>query len=70
MRSYPSTVKEIRFLTTIEKGFRFPVRFVYLGTLFYWMIGRFFTQGPDYMTVKTIKGREPKINLDNAAGGF
>jgi len=70
MRSYPSTVKEIRFLTTIEKGFRFPVSFVYLGTLFYWMIGRFFTQAPDYMTVNTIKGREPKINLENAAGGF
>ena len=24
MRSYPSTVKEIRFLTTIQRGFRFP----------------------------------------------
>ena len=70
MRSYPSTVKEIRFLTTIEKGFRFPVRFVYLGTLFYWLIGRFFTQGPDYMTVNTIREREPRINLENAAGGF
>ena len=70
MKSYPSTVKEIRFLTTIEKGFRFPVRFVYLGTLFYWLIGRFFTQGPDYMTVDTIRAREPRINLENAAGGF
>ena len=24
MRSYPSTVKEIRFFTSIQKGFRFP----------------------------------------------
>lgn len=70
MQSYPSTVKEIRFLTTIAKGFRFPIAFVYLGTLFYWMIGRFFTQAPDYMTVKTITQREPVINTDNAAGGF
>jgi len=70
MRSYPSTVKEIRFLTTIQKGFRFPVWFVYLGTIFYWLIGRFFTQGPDFMTVDTIKKREPSINTDNAAGGF
>ena len=59
MESYPSTVKEIRFLTTIAKGFRFPVFFVYLGTLFYWMIGRFFTQAPDFMTVKSIRSREP-----------
>jgi len=70
MESYPSTVQEIRFLTTIEKGFRFPVFMVYLGTLFYWLIGRFFTQGPDYMSVKEIREREPVINTDNAAGGF
>lgn len=70
IESYPSTVKEIRFLTTIAKGFRFPVFFVYLGTVFYWMIGRFFTQGPDFMTVNTIRAREPSINTDNAAGGF
>ena len=70
MRSYPSTVKEIRFLTTIEKGFRYPVFLVYLSTLFYWLIGRFFTQGPDFMTVNTLRKREPSINTKNAAGGF
>lgn len=70
MESYPSTVKEIRFLTTIEKGFRYPAFLVYLGTLFYWMIGRFYTQAPDYMQVDTIRKREPVINTDNAAGGF
>ena len=70
MRSYPSTVKEIRFLTTIQKGFRFPSWFVYLGAVFYWFIGRFFTKGPDYMNVKTIKQREPVIDTGNAAGGF
>jgi len=70
MRSYPSTVKEIRFLTTIANGFRFPSWFVYLGTIFYWLIGRFFTQGPDYMNPRTIKEREPTINTSNAAGGF
>lgn len=70
MESYPSTVKEIRFLTTIAKGFRHPTFLVYLGAVFYWMIGRFFTKAPDYMTVKTIREREPVINTDNAAGGF
>ncbi len=70
MESYPSTVQEIRFLTTIAKGFRYPAFFVYLGTIFYWMIGRFFTQAPDYMSVKEIREREPIINTDNAAGGF
>ena len=37
MQSYPSTVQEIRFLTTLQKGFRFPALFVYLGTLLYWV---------------------------------
>ena len=34
MRSYPSTVKEVRFLTSIQKGFRFPPFFIYMGTVF------------------------------------
>ena len=70
MRSYPSTVKEIRFLTTIEKGFRYPVFLVYLSTLLYWAIGRFFTKAPDFMTVKTLNERESVIDTSKAAGGF
>lgn len=70
MRSYPSTVKEIRFLTCIQKGFRFPPFFVYLGSLLYWLIGRCFTQFPDYLSPKKIKQREPMINTENAAGGL
>ncbi len=70
MRSYPSTVKEIRFLTTIQKGFRFPPFLVYLGTILYWMIGRFFTQAPQYLTPKMLKNREGVINTASVAGGF
>ncbi len=70
MRSYPSTVKEIRFLTCIQKGFRFPPFFVYLGSLLYWAIGRCFTKFPDYLSPKKIKQREPMINTENAAGGL
>lgn len=70
MQSFPSSVKEIRFLTTISKGFRFPAWFVYLGTLFYWVIGRFFTQMPEYIRVKDLPKREPAINHENAVGAF
>ena len=70
MRSYPSTVKEIRFLTTIQKGFRFPPFFVFLGTILYWMIGRFFTEAPRYLSPKALEKREPVIDTSNAAGGF
>ena len=70
MRSYPSTVKEIRFLTTIQKGFRFPPLFIYLGTILYWFIGRFFTEPPRYLSPKNLKARESVIDTSNAAGGF
>jgi glycerol-3-phosphate dehydrogenase len=69
MRSYPSTVHEIRFLATIQRGFRFPALFIYLGTLVYWAIGRFFTQPPIYLSSAATERREPIINTANSAGG-
>jgi len=70
MQAYPSTVKEIRFLTCIQKGFRFPPFFVYLGTLLYWAFGRFFTQSPRYLPPQKIEAIEPIINTSDASGGF
>ena len=70
MRSYPSTVREIRFLTTLQKGFRFPAWFVYAGTVLYWLMGRFFTQRPNFLSSKEIKALEPAIDVSNAQGGF
>ena len=70
MRSYPSTVKEIRFLTSIQRGFRFPAFFVYLGTIVYWLMGRLFTRMPNFLTPKNIKDMEPVINTSNVNGGF
>jgi alpha-glycerophosphate oxidase/glycerol-3-phosphate dehydrogenase len=70
MRSYPSTVKEIRFLTTLQKGFRFPAWFVYLGTILYWLMGRFFTQKPTFLSAKNIKKTESVIDVSHSQGGF
>ena len=70
MKSYPSTVKEIRFLTSIQKGFRFPPLFIYLGTIVYWIFGRFFTKSPNYLSARKIKQMEDVIDVSNVAGGF
>ena len=70
MQSYPSTVKEIRFLTTMHKGFRFRPFMVFLGTVLYWLIGHFQTQPPRPLTPRKIKEWEPIVNTANAAGGF
>ena len=70
MRAYPSTVKEIRFFTTIQRGFRFPPFFVYLGSVLYWIMGRFVTQAPRYRSASGIEKAEPIINTADAAGGL
>ncbi len=70
MRAYPSTVKEIRFLTTIQRGFRFPPFFVYLGSVLYWLMGRFATRAPRYVSARSIKSAEPVVNTVSAAGGL
>lgn len=70
MRSYPSTVKEIRFLTTIGKGFRYPAFLVYLSTILYWLMGRLATAAPQYFSATQLKAREPRINTQQSQGGF
>ena len=70
MRAYPSTVKEIRFFTTIQRGFRFPVWFVFLGSVLYWIMGRFATRAPRYISARAIEQAEPVVNTSKAAGGF
>lgn len=70
MRAYPSTVKEIRFLTTIQRGFRFPPFFVYLGSVLYWIMGRFVTRAPRFFGASAIENAEPIVNTSKAAGGL
>jgi alpha-glycerophosphate oxidase/glycerol-3-phosphate dehydrogenase len=70
MRAYPSTVQEIRFLTTIQRGFRFWPFLVYLGSLLYWFMGRCKTAPPRYLSRRAIAAAEPVIDTANAAGGL
>lgn len=69
MRAYPSTVKEIRFFTTIQRGFRFHPLFIFLGSVLYWIMGRFATRAPRYITASAIEAAEPVVNTARAAGG-
>ena len=70
IESYPSRIKEIRFYTTIEKGFRFPPWFVWAGTWVYWVFGRFFTRPPRLLGKAITEAEEPTINTKNYYGGF
>ena len=69
-KMYPSTVKEIRFLTAVRKDFRWPAFLVFLGTVFYWVLGGFKTQRPRYLTRRKISAIEPALNVAEATAGF
>ncbi|WP_404417206.1 glycerol-3-phosphate dehydrogenase/oxidase [Vreelandella aquamarina] len=70
IKNYPSTVEEIRFLTTISKGFRHHPSYLYAGTWLYWLMGNAFTKIPKLFTPKGIKNAEPIVNTSDAVGGF
>ena len=70
IENYPSRVEEIRFYSTIEKGFRFHPLFIWLGTWVYWLIGNGFTKPPRWLPRKTVNAEEPVVNTDNFYGGF
>ena len=70
MENYPSTIKEIRFVTTLRKGFRLPAFGGYLGTLLYWLMGRMKTQVPHYLPITSLNARDAIIDTSNATGGF
>jgi len=70
IRSYPSTVEEIRFLVVHERGFRHSLWKLVLGTWLYWLIGSFFTKRPRHLGVAALAREEPIVALDGADGGF
>ena len=70
MKSYPTRIKEIDFLATLDKTAPFPVALAALGSVGYWGIGRFATRGPRVFTAKGIEKVEPLVNTTTAKGGI
>ncbi len=70
IRSYPSTVQEIRFLTVHETGFRHGLWMLVLGAWLYWVIGSLFTKVPRWLRPSAIAEEEPIIDVSRSDGGF
>ncbi|AXY43509.1 glycerol-3-phosphate dehydrogenase/oxidase [Halomonas sp. JS92-SW72] len=70
IKSYPSTVQEIRFLTTINRGFRHHPLVPWAGAWLYWLMGNAFTRRPLFLGPTAIKARESIIEVASALGGF
>ena len=68
MKAFPANIREIRFLTMIEKNFRYHPIFVYISTLLYWVIGGFFTRPPRYLNSVKAKKEEPALNIEISNG--
>jgi glycerol-3-phosphate dehydrogenase len=70
LRSYPSTVQEIRFFTSVARGFRHNRFKLWLGAWLYWVIGLFFTRPPRLLSVRDIAFEEPIVETSDLQGGF
>ncbi len=70
MKAYPGQVREIRFFTSITKGFRKPRIMLYLGALLYWFMGRCQTRPPRLLSRKTIRREAPMVNTSHLIGGL
>jgi glycerol-3-phosphate dehydrogenase len=70
IRSYPSTVQEIRFYTTHAEGFRHGLWKLLLGALLYWLLGSCFTRPPRLLSRGRMAREEPIIDLAGCDGGF
>lgn len=68
--SYPSTVREVRFFATIQRGFRWHPLMLWLGTWLYWLIGNGYTRPPTLRPVSNIRGEEPLVQTEGLSGGF
>ena len=70
IRAYPSTVQEIRFFTSVARGFRHGRLKLWLGALLYWAIGGFFTRAPRLLSSADIERDEPVVDTRGLSGGF
>ncbi|HEY5622049.1 MAG TPA: glycerol-3-phosphate dehydrogenase/oxidase [Pontiella sp.] len=70
MKAYPSQIREIRFFTSIAKGFRLPRFLLYLGALLYWFMGRCRTRPPRMLSISGIRKEAPMVETQGLAGGL
>jgi glycerol-3-phosphate dehydrogenase len=70
IRSYPSTVQEIRFTTSHARGFRHGRLTLLLGAWLYWLLGGGFTRRPRLLSLADLEREEPIVATEGLDGGF
>ena len=67
--SFPSTVREIRFLMTLGRQFRFHPWVILASTWLYWLLGRGKTRTPRLLSARRVAQAEPLIDTDDTSAG-
>jgi glycerol-3-phosphate dehydrogenase len=68
--SFPSTVKEIRFLMTLTHKFRFHPWIILASTWLYWLLGRGKTRTPSLLSMDQVQQTEPLIDTSAGRAGI
>lgn len=66
MKAYPTGIREVGFLATLDKSAPFPSWLAALGSVGYWAIGAFATARPKYFRPAALKELEPVIDTTHA----
>ena len=67
--SFPSTVKEIRFLMTLSREFRFHPWVILASTWLYWLLGRGRTRTPRLLSLRQLREAEKHIDIASSSAG-
>ena len=70
LKAYRASVREIRFFTAVEKGFRHHRFTLFAGTWLYWLFGRGKTARPQLLSKKAVEAMEPVVRTGAISGGF
>ncbi len=70
IRAYPSSIREIRFFTTLARGFRKGRVLIWLGAWLYWLIGNCFTRFPRLLSRADVAREEPIVRTQGSQGGL
>jgi glycerol-3-phosphate dehydrogenase len=70
VRAYPSNIREIRFLGSLDRESPYPPWFVWLGAMAYWGIGNLATRPPVLLGRRGIARREPVVDIGRMQGGL
>lgn len=70
LASYPSRVREIRFLVTVDRGFRYPPLWLWLGACLYWLLGNGATRPPRLLSRRQLGREAAVLETTRSRGGL